>query len=51
VLGSDYPLPLGPPDPVGEVRALALPAHDERRILGGNACRLLHIDDSPGDQP
>jgi len=51
VLGSDYPLPLGPPDPVGEVQALALPADDERRILGGNACRLLHIEDSRGAQP
>jgi aminocarboxymuconate-semialdehyde decarboxylase len=48
VLGSDYPLPLGPQDPVAEVRALALPPQDERRILGGNACRLLRIEDSGG---
>jgi aminocarboxymuconate-semialdehyde decarboxylase len=46
VLGSDYPLPLGPPDPVGEIRALALVADDERQILGSNACRLLHLEDS-----
>ncbi|MBI2963151.1 MAG: amidohydrolase [Deltaproteobacteria bacterium] len=44
VLGSDYPLPLGPSDPVGDVRALALGPADEQRILGGNACRLLDID-------
>jgi aminocarboxymuconate-semialdehyde decarboxylase len=48
VLGSDYPLPLGPQDPVAEIRALALPPDDERRILGGNACRLLRIEDSGG---
>ncbi len=48
VLGSDYPLPLGPQDPVAEVRALALAADDERQILGGNACRLLRIEDPGG---
>ncbi|NNL87231.1 MAG: amidohydrolase [Myxococcales bacterium] len=41
VLGTDYPLPLGPRDPVGDILALALPAEDERRILGDNAARLL----------
>jgi aminocarboxymuconate-semialdehyde decarboxylase len=51
VLGSDYPLPLGPPDPVEEVRALQLDPVAERQILGGNACRLLRIDDSGGSQP
>lgn len=48
VLGSDYPLPLGPEDPVGEVRALTLGPEDEERILGKNACRLLGIDDEGG---
>ncbi len=43
VLGSDYPLPLGPRDPVAEVRALGLPLEDERAVLGGNACALLRI--------
>jgi aminocarboxymuconate-semialdehyde decarboxylase len=43
VLGSDYPLPLGPRDPVAEVRALGLPHEDERAVLGGNACALLRI--------
>jgi len=51
VLGSDYPLPLGPSDPIGEIRSLALAGDDERRILGGNAGRLLHIEDSGGTQP
>lgn len=43
VLGSDYPLPLGPPDPAAEVRALGLDAASEAAILGGNACDLLSI--------
>jgi len=43
VLGSDYPLPLGPRDPAAEVRALGLDAASEAAILGGNACRLLGI--------
>jgi aminocarboxymuconate-semialdehyde decarboxylase len=43
VLGTDYPLPLGPADPVGEIRALGLEAEDERRILGANAGRLLRL--------
>jgi aminocarboxymuconate-semialdehyde decarboxylase len=48
VLGSDYPLPLGPEDPVADVRALTLDPEDEDRVLGGNACRLLGIDDLGG---
>ena len=44
VLGSDYPLPLGPEDPVAEVRALGLDPDAERLILGDNACRLLGLD-------
>jgi aminocarboxymuconate-semialdehyde decarboxylase len=43
VLGSDYPLPLGPRDPAGEVRALGLDAQSEAAILGGNACALLGL--------
>ncbi len=46
VLGSDYPLPLGPRDPVGEVRALGLDAASEAAILGGNACALLGLSGS-----
>ena len=48
VLGSDYPLPLGPEDPIAEVRALALSREDEQSILGGNACRLLGLDAREG---
>lgn len=44
VLGSDYPLPMGPSDPVAEVRALALAPADERAILGENAAALLQLD-------
>ncbi|HKC51384.1 MAG TPA: amidohydrolase family protein [Myxococcota bacterium] len=43
VLGSDYPLPLGPPDPAAEVRALKLDPASEAAILGGNACGLLGV--------
>jgi aminocarboxymuconate-semialdehyde decarboxylase len=48
VLGSDYPLPLGPSDPVAEVRALGLEPEDERRILGETACALLGIETEEG---
>lgn len=43
VLGSDYPLPLGPADPAAEVRALGLDPASEAAILGGNACGLLGL--------
>jgi len=48
VTGSDYPLPLGPQDPAAEVRALGLTLDDERAVLGGNACRLLQLDQETG---
>jgi hypothetical protein len=32
---------MGSDDPVGEVRALNLPAAAEAAVLGGNAARLL----------
>ena len=41
VLGSDYPFDMGVERPADAVRSLALAADDERRILGGNALRLL----------
>lgn len=41
VLGSDYPLPMGPDDPVAEVKELGLTAKEERAVLGGNAAALL----------
>jgi len=43
VLGSDYPLPLGPRDPAAEVRALGLDPASEAAILGGNAVELLSL--------
>ena len=41
VIGSDYPLPMGPEDPVAEVQALGLARDEEAAILGGNALELL----------
>jgi aminocarboxymuconate-semialdehyde decarboxylase len=41
LLGSDRPFDMGTDDPVGDVRALGLPAEAEAAILGGNAARLL----------
>ena len=41
LLGSDRPFDMGSDDPVGEIRALALPAGTETAVLGGNAGRLL----------
>ena len=45
-MGSDYPLPLGPKDPVTELRALGLGEAAERQILGENALALLGVDAS-----
>ena len=45
VLGSDYPLPMGPDDPVAEVRALGLTGAEERAILGGNAAALMGLEE------
>src|SRR5208282_5123024 len=44
VVGSDYPLPAGLAHPAEEVRALALNAADEAKILSHNARRLLRLD-------
>ena len=44
MLGSDYPYDMGVDDPVSQVTALqSLSESDRRRILGGNAARLLKI--------
>jgi aminocarboxymuconate-semialdehyde decarboxylase len=43
LLGSDRPFDMGSDDPVGEVRALGLPAEAEAAVLGGNAARLLGL--------
>jgi len=41
LLGSDYPFDMGLERPADPVRALGLPAGDERAILGGTALQLL----------
>ena len=43
VLGSDYPFPIGDPNPVRIVRAAGLGADEERRILGETAASLFHV--------
>ena len=41
LLGSDYPFPLGDPDPAGTVRAAGLRPADTASVLGANARRLF----------
>jgi aminocarboxymuconate-semialdehyde decarboxylase len=41
LLGSDYPFPLGDPDPAGTVRAARLGEAATASVLGGNAARLF----------
>ena len=41
LLGSDYPFPLGDPDPVGTVRSAGLDEAATTAVLGGNAARLF----------
>lgn len=44
LLGSDYPFDMGDERPTETVRALNLSAADEAMILGGNAARLLNLE-------
>lgn len=41
LLGSDYPFPLGDPDPAGTVRSAGLGDAATAAVLGGNAARLF----------
>jgi aminocarboxymuconate-semialdehyde decarboxylase len=41
LLGSDYPFPLGDPDPAGTVRSAGLGDAATTAVLGGNAARLF----------
>lgn len=41
LLGSDFPFPLGDPDPVGTVRAAGLPPATERAVLHDTAATLF----------
>jgi aminocarboxymuconate-semialdehyde decarboxylase len=43
VLGSDYPFPIGDPDPVGTVRAADWDDATNRRILGDTAVSLFGL--------
>jgi aminocarboxymuconate-semialdehyde decarboxylase len=45
VIGSDYPLPAGLAHPVAEVKALGLAPEVENAVLGGNASRLLRLEE------
>ncbi|HEY1703962.1 MAG TPA: amidohydrolase family protein [Trebonia sp.] len=45
LLGSDYPFPLGDPDPAGTVRSAGLPDAATAAVLGGNAARLFPAAD------
>jgi len=51
VVGSDYPLLVGHLHPVAEGKALELSPADEEAILGGNASRLLRLDEDGRVQP
>ena len=44
MLGSDYPFPIGDPEPLKVVRAAGLPEIDLTRILGTTAARLFQIE-------
>ena len=43
VLGSDYPMPIGDPDPVGTVRAAGFDEQTNDQVLCGTAARLFGL--------
>ena len=48
LLGSDHPFDMGTTRPVDEVRELGLSPGHEAAVLGGNAVRLLELDEGKG---
>jgi aminocarboxymuconate-semialdehyde decarboxylase len=44
ILGSDYPFPIGDPEPARVVNEMPLTEAERRAILGETAARLFHID-------
>jgi aminocarboxymuconate-semialdehyde decarboxylase len=51
VLGSDYPFPIGDPEPVRVVNDTPLTESERRSILGKTAARIFHIDCGCGSDP
>jgi aminocarboxymuconate-semialdehyde decarboxylase len=51
MLGSDFPFPIGDPDPVRVVEAARLTASERRAMLGETAARIFHIDCRCGERP
>ena len=50
-LGSDFPFPIGDPDPVKVVEDTPLTASERRAILGETAARIFKVDCSCGETP
>jgi aminocarboxymuconate-semialdehyde decarboxylase len=46
MLGSDYPFPLGEERPSSLVRSSRLPQEAKNKLLSGNACRFLGLDEN-----
>lgn len=44
MLGSDYPFPIGDPDPARVVEDTPLTGCERRAVLGETAARIVHID-------
>jgi aminocarboxymuconate-semialdehyde decarboxylase len=51
VLGSDYPFPIGDPEPARVVEDTPLTESERRAILGETAARIFHIDCGCGSEP
>jgi len=44
MLGSDYPFPIGDPEPRRIIDETSLTEAERRAILGGTAAQIFHID-------